>query len=107
MKVLQVNCVYNTGSTGKIVYDVHCELLNSGFESVVCYGRGAKTNDKNVYKTCGEIYSKLNNLLTRFTGIMYGGCFFSTNKLQSVISIYPSLEIFDLIELKALSSVNI
>ncbi len=85
MKILHINCVYNTGSTGKIVYDVHTELLNLGYESVVCYGRGAKTNDKNVYKTCGEIYSKLNNILTRFTGIMYGGCFFSTNKLIKII----------------------
>lgn len=85
MKILQVNCVYNTGSTGKIVYDVHTELLNSGYESVVCYGRGSKTQDKYVYKTCGELYSKFNNLLTRFTGIMYGGCFFSTNKLLSII----------------------
>lgn len=85
MKILQVNCVYNTGSTGKIVYDVHTELLNSGYESFVCYGRGSKTQDKYVYKTCGELYSKFNNLLTRFTGIMYGGCFFSTNKLLSII----------------------
>ncbi len=85
MKILQVNCVYNTGSTGKIVYDVHTELLNNGYESVVCYGRGGKTQDKGVYKTCGELYSKFNNLLTRFSGIMYGGCFFSTNKLISVI----------------------
>lgn len=85
MKILLVNCVYRKGSTGKIVYDIHTELLNSGFESVVCYGRGAKTNDDNVYKTCGELYSKFNNLLTRFTGIMYGGCFFSTNKLISII----------------------
>lgn len=85
MKVLQVNCVYNTGSTGKIMYDIHTELLNNGHESVICYGRGAKTHDANVYKTCGELYSKFNNLLSRFTGIMYGGCFFSTNKLISVI----------------------
>ena len=85
MKILQVNCVYNTGSTGKIVYDVHTELLNNGYESIICYGRGAKTNDKNVYKTCGELYSKFNNLLTRFNGVMYGGCFFSTNKLIGII----------------------
>lgn len=85
MKILQANCVYKTGSTGKIVYDVHSELLNSGFESIVCYGRGAKTNDKNVYKTCSELYAKFNNLLTRFTGLMYGGCFFSTNKLIEII----------------------
>lgn len=85
MKILQVNCVYNTGSTGKIVYDVHTELLKKGYESVVCYGRLGKTNDKNVYKTCSEWYSKLNNLLSRFTGVMYGGCFSSTNKLISII----------------------
>lgn len=85
MKILQLNCVYNTGSTGKIMYDVHTELLNNGYESVICYGRGAKTNDENVYKTCGELYSKFNNFLTRFTGVMYGGCFFSTNKLINII----------------------
>lgn len=52
---------------------------------MVCYGRGKKVNEPNVYKTCGELYSKLNNLLSRFTGIMYGGCFFSTNRLISII----------------------
>lgn len=85
MKVLQVNCVYNTGSTGKIMCDIHTELLKNGHESVICYGRGAKTSDKNVYKTCGELYSKFNNLFSRFTGIMYGGCFFSTNRLIRII----------------------
>lgn len=85
MKILQVNCVYNTGSTGKIMYDVHTELLGNGYESVVCYGRLSKTNEENVYKTCGELYSKFNNFLTRFTGVMYGGCFFSTNKLINII----------------------
>ena len=85
MKVLQVNCVYNTGSTGKIMADIHAELQSRGIESVVCYGRGEKVNEPNVYKTCGEGYSKFNNLLTRFTGVMYGGCWFSTNKLISII----------------------
>ncbi len=85
MKVLQVNCVYKKGSTGKIVHDIHTELKASGIESVVCYGRGAKIEEKGVYKTCGELYSKFNNLLSRITGIMYGGCFFSTNKLIRII----------------------
>lgn len=85
MKVLQVNCVYNSGSTGKITADLHRALLDKGIESIVCYGRGNKTNDAFVYKTCGELYSKLNNLLSRFTGIMYGGCFFSTNRLIKII----------------------
>lgn len=85
MKILQVNCVYKKGSTGKITYDIHSELLNQGIESVVCYGRGEKINEPHVYKTCGEVYSKINHLLSEFTGVMYGGCFFSTNKLIKII----------------------
>lgn len=85
MKVLQANCVYKKGSTGKITYDIHSELLKQGIESVVCYGRGEKINEPHVYKTCGEVYSKINHLLSELTGVMYGGCFFSTNKLIKII----------------------
>lgn len=85
MKILQVNCVYKKGSTGKITYDIHSELLKRGIESVVCYGRGEKINEPHVYKTCGEVYSKINHLLSEFAGVMYGGCFFSTNKLIKII----------------------
>lgn len=85
MKVLQVNCVYKKGSTGKITYDLHKGLLDAGVKSVVCYGRGARVKEPGVYKTCPEWYSKMNNALSRLTGIMYGGCFFSTNKLILII----------------------
>lgn len=85
MKVLQVNVVYNNGSTGKITADIHTELLKNGIESVVCYGRGEKVNEPFVYKTCGELYAKLNNVFSRITGIMYGGCFFSTKRLIHII----------------------
>lgn len=85
MKILQVNVVYNKGSTGKIVYDMHKGLLEKGEDSVICYGRGKKIKGPNVYKVCGELYSKFNNLLSRITGVMYGGCFFSTNKLIRII----------------------
>lgn len=85
MKILQVNCVYQKGSTGKIVHDIHTELQKQGVESVVCYGRGERISEPGVYKTCGELYSKANNLLSRVTGIMYGGCRISTNRLISII----------------------
>lgn len=85
MKVLQVNCVYNKGSTGKITYDLHKGMLEAGIESVVCYGRGENIKESSVYKTCPEWYSKMNNAISRITGIMYGGCFFSTQKLISTI----------------------
>ncbi|EPB8157518.1 glycosyltransferase [Clostridium perfringens] len=85
MKVLQVNCVYNRGSTGKIVYDIHQYLINKNFESIVCYGRLQSENEKNIFKTSSEILAKLNNLKARFTGIQYGGCYFSTRKLINII----------------------
>lgn len=85
MKILQVNSVYNKGSTGKITADLHNALKSNGFESVICYGRGNKCDEPGVYKVSTELYSKFNNLLSRLTGLMYGGCFFSTSKLLSVI----------------------
>jgi len=85
MKVLQVNSVYNYGSTGKIVYDLHQGLLKNGHQSVVCYGRGAEINDEGVVRICTELYSKLNNLRSRITGMMYGGFELSTKKLKEII----------------------
>jgi glycosyltransferase involved in cell wall biosynthesis len=85
MKVLQINCVYNKGSTGKIMTEIHEGLVARGFESVICFGRGEKVNKDNVYKTCGELYSKFNNLWSRISGLKYGGCFFSTKRLINII----------------------
>lgn len=85
MKILQINCVYKKGSTGKIVYDIHSGLNNSGFESIVCFGRGNSVKGKNIYKISNEAYSKFNNFISRFTGYMYGGCFFSTKKMINII----------------------
>ena len=85
MKILQVNCVYGHGSTGKITRDIHHALLSRGFQSVVCYGRGAKTAENHVHRTCNDIAGKANNLISRVTGLMYGGCFFSTRKLMKRI----------------------
>ena len=85
MKLLQINCVYKKGSTGKLVYEIHRAMLNDGYDSVVCYGRGEKTKDEKVLKSSGELYAKLNNLRSRFTGVMHGGCLFSTAALINII----------------------
>ena len=85
MKILQINCVYKKGSTGKLVYDIHTGLAESGYESIVCYGNGPKYNEKNVYKTSSTLLGKINALRARITGLMYGGCFIATNKLIGVI----------------------
>lgn len=85
MKVLQINCVYNNGSTGKITYNIHTELLKYGIESVVCYGRGEKNKEPNIYKISSEFYAHLNQIRARVTGIIYGGCWLSTQKLIYII----------------------
>lgn len=87
MKVLQVNCVYKKGSTGKIVYDLHEGLKERGVESIVCYGRGEKIDQENVHKTATEFLSKFNNLKSRFTGLQYNGSFFGTQKLLKIIEV--------------------
>ncbi len=85
MKVLQVNCVYRNGSTGKIVYDLHTALKQRGVDSVVCYGRGAAADEPDVFKTCPEWYARCSHLRARLTGQLYGGCLLSTAHLISVI----------------------
>jgi len=85
MKVLQVNTVYHNGSTGKIVHDIHTELLKHGFESIVCYGNGPVEQEPNVHRISDPIYEKWQALISRITGIMYGWCFFSTNRLFRII----------------------
>ncbi len=86
MRILQINCVYGVGSTGKIVKDIHDGLMCSDIESYVLYGRGSLTKDRNVIKCCTEKYSKINNLLTRIHGYLYGGCFFSTKRVIQLIN---------------------
>lgn len=85
MKILQVNCVYGTGSTGKIVAEIHKRLLENNLESVVCYGRGKLITEEHVYKICGEWYSKWNHFIALARGQLYGGCRRSTARLLSVI----------------------
>lgn len=86
MKVLQVNVVYNTGSTGKIVYDIHSSLLSRGIDSYVAYGRGVKVREINIFKLAPEYLMKVQSLYSKVTGYQYRGCYWSTNKLIKLIN---------------------
>ncbi|MBV7508970.1 glycosyltransferase [Bacillus sp. sid0103] len=85
MKILQINCVYKNGSTGKIVYDIHKVLREKGIESIICYGRGQESDEPEEYKTSSEFLAKINNIKSRFTGLQYNGSFIATNRLISII----------------------
>lgn len=85
MTIIQINCVYNTGSTGKIVTCLHKSFLESGFDSFVFYGRGAKIRDKNIIKVSSEFEAKFHSLLSRISGIDYGYSYFATRRVKRLI----------------------
>ncbi|MGE0090526.1 MAG: glycosyltransferase [Bacteroidales bacterium] len=85
MKVLQVNILYNQGSTGKIVSDVHKVLKTKGIESIVCYGAGEKSLEKNVYKLAGRYELSAYRIWAHIKGLQYASGFFSTNRLIKLI----------------------
>lgn len=85
MKILQVNCVYKFGSTGKIVSDIHRELLKKGYESIVCYGRRKCPKEPGVYKVSTEIEAKIHSALSRLFGVDFGYSPFATAKLIRII----------------------
>lgn len=85
MRIMQINAVYPTGSTGKIVKDIHTQLLESGHESIICYGRGDKIKEENVYKTAPELIMKMQSLRSKITGYAYAGCLYSTFTLINII----------------------
>ena len=67
MKVIQINAVSN-GSTGKIMFDIHKELLKKNIESYVVWFDGRKANGKNelfIHDVIGNIYHKI---YSRFIG---------------------------------------
>lgn len=85
MKILQVNCVFRTGSTGRIMDDIHKSLKNNGIESIVCYGRGVKIVEPDIYKISSELAAKLNNLRSRLGGLQYSGSFIATRRIIKII----------------------
>lgn len=89
MKILLINTVYKTGSTGKIVHALHSFLLQSGFDSTVCYGRGKSYNKgSNLINISSGIERYIHAFLTRITGFQGTYSFLATRKLFRLIDVY-------------------
>lgn len=88
VKVLLIDVNCKNSSTGKIVYDLYSYLNEKGDEAAVCYGRGERIIEKNIYKFGLDWETYLHALLTRITG--FTGCFsfFSTRRLLKYIKEY-------------------
>lgn len=85
MKILQVNCVYREGSTGKIVASLGDTFRNQGHEVYTCYGLGSPSIDEFSEKVCTNVEHKFNALLSRITGIPFGGIFVSNYRIRNII----------------------
>ncbi|MDR0606675.1 MAG: glycosyltransferase [Bacteroidales bacterium] len=85
MKVLLINSVCKTGSTGKIVYDLYTELNKNDHEAAICYGRGQKVKEHNIYKFSSNWEVYLHVLLTKITGLTGCYSYFATRKLIKFI----------------------
>lgn len=86
-KIIQVNVVFNRGSTGKIVYDIHQGLVDNNINSIVCFGRGNNNKvNQSIYKVGTEFEAKLSALVTRFTGLQFTSALLSTRKLIKIIN---------------------
>ncbi len=85
MKVLQINCVYNFGSTGRLVKYLHEGLLAAGHDSVVCYGRGERASEDGVFKVSSEFEAKLHSAFARLFGMQFGFSPVATAKTIKII----------------------
>lgn len=85
MKILQINSVYKDGSTGKIVDSIGQTLREQGHEVFTCYGLGEEYYDDYSQKVCSNPEHKVNALLSRLTGIPFGGLFLSNKRIYKII----------------------
>lgn len=67
MKVIQINTVYGTGSTGRIAKDLQRYLREHGHDCLVCYGRGDREKREDSYRISGRMGVYLHALLSRIT----------------------------------------
>ena len=74
MRVLQVNAVYKTKSTGRIVMEIHKHLQKKGIESYVAYAieNTDKSGDSNIFKVGNVLDHKLHAIAYRIDNLQ--GC---------------------------------
>ncbi len=99
MKILQINCVYPNGATGKITSAIHHRLMAEGHTSVVLYSRGKPQEEPHTLRVSGVLAGKCNHLVSMFTGDVYGGCSLQTRRIIRYIKRYAP----DLVHLQCIN----
>ena len=81
MRILLINVLCKSGSTGKITYDLYDEYKKQGHEVKICYGRGNVMDNSDTYKFTTKPEFYLHTLSTRLTGYVGKGSYFATKRL--------------------------
>lgn len=92
MRIVQVNCFFGEGSTGKIVSALYDYTRAQNDEAYVIYGMGSKQKDKHLIRTTPWIIRKAQSFRSRITGYPYGGCIWGTSTaLRALKKIKPDI----------------
>ena len=92
LKILQLNCVYGTGSTGKIVETLYEYQKQQGDDPYVIYGMGPKQKDAHLKRATPWLVRKIQSIRSRITGYPYGGCIWGTiHTLRIIKRIQPDV----------------
>lgn len=90
-KILQINTVYGTGSTGRIVKDIGQLIEKNNMESYIAYGYG-KSSEKNTIKIGTTLEYYIHNILSRITGRQGRFSYLATKRfLKKVDKIKPDI----------------
>ena len=81
MKVLQINAVYGTGSTGRIVAEINDDLRRTGHSSIIATSQSTGASDE-TYIIGTKVGRKIHALLSRFSGKQ---AYFSTCATKQLI----------------------
>lgn len=91
MKIVQINS-FSSGSTGKIMFNIHSALLNNGYDSYVVWGRGRNSENSHEIYLNDKIGVYIHALLSRITGKVGFYSKKSTKKLlQAFDTIKPDI----------------
>lgn len=85
MRILLINCVYNVGSTGKIVYDSKQYYESLGHEVYVAFGNKGDSISPSIYRFCTHTESRIQSRLAMIGRSQYQGLTISTNRLKKFI----------------------
>lgn len=87
MKLLQINAVYGTGSTGKIVKDIHMLALKNNIESYIAYAQSNIENVVNGIQIGSFLDHKAHALFCRINGKQAYFSNWSTLRLLSQLDV--------------------